>query len=173
MPVFTPGDKSKRGMTNRQCTRDYKIDPIRKRARELMGYSKGKWLKEPLTMVMGITTDEARRATQPDHKYIEHDYPLITELKWTRWDCANYLKEMGIKASKSSCVFCPYKSNQQWRLTEEGDFRRSVEFDEKVRNVMGRRDGYLHRSLVPLSQANLEKDQMDMFGETCDGFCGV
>ena len=60
----------------RQCTADYKIKPVVKKIRELLGYSKGQrvGLKTKVEMLLGISTDELRRMRMNKLRYIENQY---------------------------------------------------------------------------------------------------
>jgi len=59
MPLFTENG----GMGRRQCTREYKIDPVRKKTRDLLGLKPRQ--RAPKTAVVeqwiGISTDEIQR----------------------------------------------------------------------------------------------------------------
>ena len=67
-PFFT----AKGGMLNRQCTHDFKVTPIIKKVRELLGIEKGK--RGPRTPVaeqwIGISLDEASRMKPSRHSFI-------------------------------------------------------------------------------------------------------
>jgi len=69
----------------------------------------------------------------------------------------DYLKEQDIphEVPRSACVFCPYKSNHEWRLVRDNDpagWARAVEVDESFRRpgMVANRNMelsmYLHRS---------------------------
>ncbi len=88
--------------------------------------------------------------------------------------------------SKSSCVFCPYRTNQSWRHLQESDeqgWRRAVEIDNALRAdgslvTRGMRQQlFLHRSCEPLERIDFRLlaphtlDPMSV-GE-CHGLCGV
>ena len=72
---------------------------------------------------------------------------------------------------KSACIGCPYHDNAQWRD--------AVEFDKGIRNNLHNvtMTAYVHRSLVPLNEVDLsterDRGQMDLFGNECEGMCGV
>ena len=84
---------------------------------------------------------------------------------------------------RSACVFCPYKSNAEWRKLKEGDpesWRRAVEVDEAMRaegsrcNEGVQKKMYVHRTCVPLPLIDFgrSKDAGGMVNE-CQGMCGV
>lgn len=89
---------------------------------------------------------------------------------------------------RSSCVYCPFHSDAEWRRlkTQEPEaFLAAVEFDKSLRvtnanleNNSLRMIPYLHRSRKPLDEIDFRSDVergqglLD-FGDECDGMCGV
>ena len=72
-------------MIRRQCTHEYKIQPVIKQIRELHGLKPHKHM--PLTQVwLGISMDEIQRMKESVLPRIEYYYPLI-EQRMTRGDC--------------------------------------------------------------------------------------
>ena len=168
----------------RNCTADYKLLPIRQAARLLMTATGAK----TVTQWIGISLDEAHRMKDSRVGYITNIYPLV-DRKMTRNDCLNWLIAHGYACPpKSSCIICPYHSNQTWRAMQRDDpasFAQAVEFDARLREngklpyVIG--DCYLHRSFIPLSEVDLtnaaDHGQQSMFyddfGQECEGMCGL
>ena len=83
---------------------------------------------------------------------------------------------------KSACIGCPYHDNAQWRDMRDNrpdEWRDAVEFDKGIRNNLHNvtMTAYVHRSLVPLNEVDLsterDRGQMDLFGNECEGMCGV
>ena len=62
-PFFTKNDEGKKGMLMRTCTYDYKIRPIRRKLKELIGLTKYARLPKEVRVInlMGISTDEIQR----------------------------------------------------------------------------------------------------------------
>ena len=91
IPTFTlPAKRGtrKHAMLNRQCTREYKIDPIKRKLRELYGFQQfSQWI--------GITIDESYRLSDSRVKYIKHRYPLALEKRMRRGDCIGWLEKRG------------------------------------------------------------------------------
>lgn len=173
-----------KGMGMRQCTGQYKIWPISRKLRELLGYEKGQRIKKDdfAEVWIGISTDEIVRMKDSRDKWQINRWPLI-ELNMSRTKCIQWLSENGWNAPKSSCIGCPYKSDKQWREMKENDlvsWNDAVEVDEKIRNL-GRNkqhQQFMHRSLKPLSEVDLstpvENGQIEFgFLQECDGMCGV
>lgn len=99
----------------RRCTRDYKIRPIHRIVRDLLGVNRRGRLKANLvTTWLGITIDEIERAKPSRVAFINHSFPLL-ELNYTRLDCDKWLSARGLPVpKKSSCKFCPYQQSREW-----------------------------------------------------------
>jgi hypothetical protein len=176
------------GMIRRQCTVDFKIDPIRRKVRELLGLKRAQRGPAHIAAVqwIGISTDEAQRMKPSQHGYIEHRWPLI-EAGMRRADCLSWMAEHGYpRPSKSACTFCPYHDDAMWADMKANDpesWADAVAVDEAIRAGMPgpkrpHGDGwYLHRSRIPLAEVDLrtaeDAGQIDMFGNECEGMCGV
>jgi len=184
-PFFTQNKiTGKKGMVMRQCTNDYKIQPIRIKIRELCNVKKGKHFPKDkyVEQWIGISTDEIGRMKPARDKYILNRHPLI-EAKMSRQDCINYLKKNDIPLpEKSACIVCPYHNDAYWHFmkTERpSEFADAVDFDKQVRNISRKEDEqlYSHRSCKPLDEVEFNKKetdkQLDMFNNECEGMCGV
>ena len=185
-PFFTKNaETGKKGMLRRQCTNDYKIQPIRKKIRELCGVEKGKHFPKDkyVEQWIGISMDEIMRMKPARDKYILYRHPLI-EMKMSRQDCIAWLKKHNyIMPEKSACIVCPYHNDAYWHFmkTERvAEFADAVEFDKKIRTGSRkiRDELFLHRSCKPLDEVEFDKKetdkQIDMFSHLCDeGMCGV
>ncbi|MGW4289678.1 hypothetical protein ACWEIK_22410 [Streptomyces sp. NPDC004673] len=158
------------GMTRRQCTGEYKIKPIKKQVRELLGYPYPRRIPKDtfVEQWVGISTDEFHRAKDADVRYMRNRHPLI-DLNWSRSDCVRYLTSIGFADTpKSSCLGCPFHGNAQWRTirdTSPTEWQDVVEFDAAIRqgnaraNASGNRllgQAFLHRSRVPLDEAPID-----------------
>lgn len=187
-PFFTGGA----GMLRRQCTQDFKIRPIVRKVRELIGLRKGQ--RGPKTPVVsqwiGISADEALRAKPSQLSFVEHRFPLL-EKKMRRADCLAWCQACGHPLPpKSACTFCPYHDAAQWRDMKANDpesFADAVLIDHAIRPGMPgpkRKPGvawFVHRDRVPLDEVDFstaeERGQgnlfADDFGNECEGMCGV
>lgn len=164
------------GIGMRQCTRTAKIEPIRRKLREL---AKG----ENVVQWIGISLDEAHRMKPSKDKWCENTWPLI-ELKMTRADCLQWLREAGYPMpSRSACVYCPYHSDREWqrlKTEEPSEFDKAVEFEKRLQASYAaasalRSVPWLHASRRPLETVDFSADakQPDPFGNECEGMCGV
>lgn len=192
IPAYTAfRDGQPMGIIRRQCTREYKVEVIERCIRrELLGLEPGQRVP-PDVMVhqyLGFSFDEPGRAARARLRFSqlrwgEVHFPLIDE-QMTRRDCLRWLEEFGVPhpVPRSACVFCPYRNNAEWRRLRDTDpdgWQRAVEIDEALRvegtvcnrNIDARL--YVHRSCVPLRQANLHDDQPTLFEMECEGGCGL
>lgn len=56
------------------------------------------------------------------------------------------------------------------------EWNRAVKLDKQIRDSSKKGEKqpiYLHKDCVPLSEANLNEDQLSLFPEECDGVCDV
>lgn len=190
IPVFTKNNQTgKKGLLRRQCTSNYKIRPVHKKIRELLGLKKGEKRKEgtKVELLMGISFDEIIRMKTNQIKWIENLYPLIDK-KFKRKDCQNWFANFYKRPlPRSACIYCPYKTNTEWKTLKNNfpdEWQQAVEFDKKIRNGTKTDDKiYIHKDCVPLDEADLrtnkEKGQPELFYEdfgqldNCEGMCGV
>lgn len=170
MPVFTKNTKTgKISMLRRQCTNDYKIQPVDDAVRTWLmqrGLAKrdaaGRRIVSRdiyIDYYMGISTDEAERQAQGRVGWKRLVYPLI-ENDMSREDCHAYLHEHNLPIpKKSSCKICLYHENMYWYAlsTEHPSvFEEVCCFDDGLRDgsmYFTRQlytEAYLHRSGVPL-----------------------
>ncbi|MFE0188020.1 hypothetical protein [Streptomyces sp. NPDC058989] len=169
MPLYIRNKDGKPGMT-RQCTGEYKIKPIKKKVRELLGYPYPTRIPRDVFVEqwVGISTDEFHRAKDSGVKYMRNRHPLI-DMNWSRSDCVHYLTSLGLADTpKSSCLGCPFHGNAQWRHIRDSspsEWEDVVAFDAAIRkgnaraNATGNRllgEAFLHRSRVPLSEAPID-----------------
>ena len=177
MPVFTGNG----GMTHRQCTNDYKITPIQKKLRELLGYQPRQRIPaDSITTWIGISTDEAIRMKPSRQAWIINRWPLI-ELRMSRADCLSWFTKRGYpQPPKSSCIGCPYHSDQQWLEIKKGrkeEWEELIQIDKRIRTGLPgmKQQAFLHRSLKPIGEVDFRhiENQHDMFGNECEGMCGV
>ena len=175
IPFFTGS-----GMGRRQCTREYKIAPIRRKISELLV---GKKTSGAVRQWIGISTDEAARMKPSGVRYVESVWPLI-DVGMSRQDCLRWFEShySGRKLAKSACIACPFHNDRNWRDMKVNDptsWAEAVDFDNSIRDSGsgGGGDQFVHRSCKPLDEVdfrNLEDmGQINMFNEECEGMCGV
>jgi len=180
--LFTLHKEGSKGVLRRQCTREYKITPINKKVREILGYKPRYRVKHKVRAMLGISTDEMQRMKESWMKWTTNTYPLI-DLGISRKDCYQIMEQVGLpKPKKSACVYCPYHDDQYWQWMkdeEPAEFAKAVDFDEAVRNKTmkgSESPAFVHRSCVPLADAVFspnDPNQIDFFNNECEGMCGV
>jgi len=160
------------GMIRRQCTGDYKIAPIKRYYQEIRNDAK-------IRQWIGISLDEIQRVRDSFAKYIENYYPLI-ENRVTISEIINWFAIQDIKLpGKSSCIVCPFHSNNYWRRFKKeysDEFQEACDFDEQIRNHPKLESQcYLHRTLKPLRDIDFsyEPSLFPELIEECDGLCGL
>lgn len=155
----------------RQCTRKFKIVPIKHELRRLIGFHSSRPPHpRPGSIVqwLGISLDEYQRMKPSRVKYIVHKFPLVEE-RLTRNDCVEYLEARGLPVPiKSACVGCPYRRASEWlemKETSPGEWADVIAFDELNReNPLAAREGstvdklYVYQKSVPLVSADLVGD---------------
>lgn len=180
-PAFViDGRKDKTSILSRACTKNHKIVPIRR------AISKLRDGREQITQWVGISRDEAHRMKPSPVKYIINRWPLV-DMRMTRHGCLDWMKSNGYpQPPRSACYFCPYRSDASWRHLIETDldaFDAAVDYERKLRCVSRNLDGmnikalYLHRSMQPLDSIDFDAltddPQLSLFGNECEGMCGV
>jgi len=171
------------GMIRRQCTGDYKIVPIRRKVRELAGLTRRRSPKSAVVeQWIGISLDEALRMKPSFEGWQVNRWPLI-ERRLSRRDCLRWLARHGYPTPpKSACIGCPFHSDAAWRHIRDTDpeaWAYAIDLDRMIRTGFRgiRGEVYLHRSAVPLDQADLttnaDRGQLDLWPNECEGMCGV
>ncbi len=184
IPAFMQAPDGSIGLLGRSCTADYKIAPILKNLRRLCGIKRGE-KQVQITQFIGISYDEIQRMKPSRDKWTQHRWPLV-ELEMRRHDCIAWLKQRGFpEPPRSACSYCPFHSNKEWRRLKEHEpeaFTEAVRVEKELQRTKAETDKmrsvpWLHRSCVPLEDVDLstEEDagQLDMFGNECEGLCGV
>lgn len=174
----------------RGCTSFFKVALLDSHAKRI--YKSERKAGEVISQWYGMSYDEPTRLRTSQDLWRKFDYPLY-RMGWSRDRCERYLSEqkypdgLPVPVVRSSCVYCPYHSNEAWRELRDNDpegWARAVSFDEQLRMtgepIAGLKSlAYVHKSRVPLSEALIDApatDQLDMFSvedEECQGVCGV
>ena len=182
IPLWTTGKTGKPTPLKRHCTRDYKITPMQRKVRELLGYKKGQWVKKEVLNLVGISTDEISRAKPAREKWITTTHPLI-DAGIDRTKARQIVMENGFpQPLRSACVFCPFRSNEEWLELKEyypGEFAMAVCFDQDIRDLSAsglENPAYVHKTLKPLNEVDFTEKQLsflDDWTNECEGMCGV
>jgi hypothetical protein len=172
------------GLSKRQCTRNFKIRPIRRKVRDILGVGARGYVRPgAVEQWIGISTDEAIRKKPSGVKFIDNRHPLIEKFM-SRRGCIDWLTSHGYPLPpKSACEYCGFQGNVGWRRQRSRPeaWSRVVALDEWLRlpQQVERFHGhlYLHSSRVPLAEANIDETELPLFGgdfaHECEGHCGV
>ncbi len=172
VPVFSYNRAGKKNMLRRQCTREYKIAPIQRKMRELLGLKKGQRASAgAIEQWIGISGEESRRAVISRDKWIDNRYPLLG-MKMKRQDCLEWIADnfAGYVPPRSACIGCPFRQRHEWLALTQDELKDAARVDSAIRNgapaqAAGARF-YLHRSRRSLLDGikDGEKDdrQIDM-----------
>ena len=180
IPAYTK-DGEARGMMPRTCTYDKKIVPMMRFIRTELGFKPRQRMAGNVKVrcLMGISLDEAIRMKPSVNKWQDNDYPLC-DARITREKCLAIMREYGWEEPRrSSCYFCPYRTDKGWLYLQKEEpeiFAEAVEFDKKIRNHPKlRSEVYLHKSCKPRGEVELDNGQMEFsfMGDECSGHCGV
>ena len=187
IPAFLLSPEGKKGLLGRKCTADYKILAIERKVRDLLGIKRFKASEGHLVdQLIGISTDEAVREKKSKRENIIFRYPLL-DLGMSREDCLTWMVKQGYpEPPKSACLFCPFHSDAMWlEIKQNKKEWESVVFFERQLQQNCKEDDvtrgvpFLHPSCIPIDQVefkpklNKERPQVDMFGNECEGLCGV
>ena len=179
MPIHVLKSDGETAITTRQCTQEFKIDPIRREVRRRLGYRPHQRWRHKTETWLGISVDEAHRMKPSRAHWDTSRWPLI-ELGMNREDCKRLIEKQGIPVPmKSSCVGCPYHSDKYFlnmKRERPEEWQDVVAFDEWIRAEKKavfpslRGEPFVHRSCRPLSEVDLNERQRSLCGEECSGY---
>jgi hypothetical protein len=186
LPWFTINPDGSKGMARRQCTQKYKLKPLQQKQREIAGLKPRERSKHHLvTTIIGISWDEVQRIKDPFYPWIVNEYPLV-DRRITRQMCLDWMENHGYpRPPRSSCLGCPFHSDDEWRHIKTNfpdEFEQVAVIEENARarhqELLGLNGTpYLHRKRVEIRNVDLRTDEeigvMSLFGEECEGMCGL
>lgn len=169
IPYFVRNPDGSHGMGRRQCTSEYKLVPINRKVRELLGAAAPDFRRVPKGRVaeqwIGFSTDEIGRVSGRDGvSYVRKRYPLL-DLGMSRTDCVAWLRQRGwTRVAKSACIGCPFHGDRQWRDMRDNypdEWADAVQFDRQIRRGGARcmplnGEAFLHASRMPLDVAPID-----------------
>ena len=156
IPVYLKGRKGETdGIGRRQCTTNYKIRPILRKIRELLGLRPRQRVPAGtiVELWLGISTDEGIRMKTSRDRWIRNRYPLI-EAGMSRRDCLEWwTARYDRPLERSACVGCPFHSRKRWVETKRRWpelFAELVEIDARIRTGLAfAKEPYLHSLKIP------------------------
>lgn len=199
-PWFIRNPDGSQGKGMRQCTSEYKLEPIRRKLRELLGAKAPNYRSVPrgntAEQWVGFSTDEIGRVSDKvDVRYLTRRHPLL-DLGMSRRDCIRFLgtrtapdgMSWARSVTKSACIGCPFHGNRAWRQMRDerpDEFADAVAYDALIRKGGARGEplrgeAFLHRSMLPLAQAPIDRierkeyraGQVDIFDAVADAEAG-
>jgi len=156
----------------RSCTVNFKIAPLNRFLRTIVGNKNGVLLAESW---IGISTDESRRRQKSQLIWAGIKFPLLDEVPLSRLQCKELVSKHGLDVKKSACWCCPYGGVKHFvslRAYHPMLFEKAVKMELAMKKKRPeRRDGLCPgvRDLSSLRIDSLEKWGFDFDGmSTCD-----
>lgn len=184
IPAFIKNPDGSKGIMGRQCTFSYKVEELEKASRKIGEIKRGQ-RSIGVVQWIGISLDEAHRMKPARKPWVIHRWPLI-DAGMKRYDCLRWMETKGFpKPPRSACIYCPYHSDAEWRRLRDEEpleFERAVSFERDLQAAKAATDiiggvPFLHASLKPLGEVDLatdvERGQVLLWGNECEGMCGV
>lgn len=184
VPFFIKMPDGTVGMGRRQCSKEYKVEPVERYIRRsIVGLQPRQRIPKDVEVhqYFGISVDEARRAVRIRERVKHSHFPLL-DMDQTRRDCEIYLgARVPHEVPKSACVFCPFRDDAGWMALRKSpeDWAVAVRVDAALREpgrIVKRGlkgELYVHRSCVPLDKVEFRHEkQFNMFTLECEGMCG-
>lgn len=184
VPFYIVSPNGKNGIGRRQCTSEYKLTPLMRKMRDLLGVGRlGRIKAGAVEVWVGISLDEAIRAKPARQQWQATRFPLL-EKRVTRQACLQWLRAHEYpEPPKSACIGCPFRNDASWRAMRQDrpeEWADAVAADRELREGAARGmrgQEFMHSARVPLDQVDLstaeERGQLNMFINECEGMCGV
>lgn len=168
------------GMLPLHCSKEWKTRVIIKELRRRLGYDYGERITRTKVEVwLGMTTDEAHRMKPSEAPWITNRWPLV-EKRMHRGECEPWLRRHGYEPPpRSACVHCPFQTDREFAEMPREDFEKACELDDAIRDGGNGTTGplYVSRHRRPLREIDfaemMSSPQLDLFGNECEGMCGV
>lgn len=163
LPGFTT--QAGKGKLSNFCSGTWKRDVIERWLRRTMKV-------EACTLWFGMSIEEMRRVRRPHRGWIQHRYPLIFDLRYSRQDAIDAVTDFGWpKPPRSACWMCPNAGDEEWLDMKDNwpnDFAAAVQLEREIRA----KDPhfYLHAQCVPLDQV-VFRQELAVAGGCSEQFC--
>ncbi len=185
IPAFVQQPDGSKGLLGRKCTRDYKVEMILRKVKELALIKRGQKTVGCIQWI-GISIDEAHRMKDAHVPWTRNIWPLIDK-GVSRSDCLAWMAAQGYpEPPRSACVFCPFHSDAEWRRLKEhepNEFDKAVKFERDLQHAATQQVAltgkpYLNSRMIPIDEIDFKEnrkgyEQLDLFGNECEGLCGV
>ncbi len=157
------------------CTSEFKLYPMARKIRTLYEIKNG---VHSIDSWIGITTDEAHRATPTYVAYERKVFPLL-DLGLSRQDCINLTLSAGYPVPpKSGCDICPHKDWELLYTQNPEMFQSALELEQNAALKPGKEKVRLPEYGRGLRQIILQPkfgyNGSELFNDACStGYCGV
>ena len=188
IPAFVTNPDGSKAVAARQCTSQYKIDPIHRYLRDRLGIPYGQRAPKDIyaEIWMGISADEMLRQKPSREEWINNRFPLI-ELGFSRAQLLGWFQDLfpDRYLPRSSCIGCPYHTNGEWKWLQDKEpeaFADAVHIDWVLRNdpnvknaITKKGQAFLHSSRIPLGEVDFSdtRDYDSVMLDECEGICGI
>lgn len=199
MPLYTRNpDTGKIGQMRRQCTKEYKIEPLEGWIRGwLIAHGHGKVVIDKngqssrridrdvyVEDWYGISADEIERMSDRGAQWQKATYPLI-DMNLTRAECVKWCVSHGFKVPrKSACMICPFHDDEYWLDMQQNrpqDFEEVCKFDDWLRTEEAqamfmrnmKQPVYVHRSCRPLRDIDFAEEIKQRAARPLLDMCGA
>jgi hypothetical protein len=165
-------------MLAKHCSKEWKTRVIVREIRRILGLAPGQRGRETVEVWIGISREEAHRVKPSEVPWIANRWPLV-DMALRRGHCVQWLQSHGYPVPpRSACVYCPYQSDDEFAGMKsnhvDDDWSRAVAFDDAIRPGGISTTGPLYVSRHRKALAEIEfEDVPDLFGNECEGMCGV
>jgi hypothetical protein len=167
LPVFTDT-----GKFSEFCSGEWKRDVVERHRKRVRGIKGG-------TVWLGLAHDERRRWKR-SMGTTRHGFTVacpLVDMMLTTADCLRIIDEYGWpEPHVSRCHMCPNQRNEEWRYVRDNEpelFEDACRIDEEERENDDRGAVFLHRSRVPLREADLDEDDAPFVKQCGLGMCFV
>lgn len=171
IPAYDVRKKNAKGEYSKlptYCSSEWKTLVVR---RHIGGYECN---KDGVIMWLGMSLDEIHRLKHSSVKWIENYWPLCFDVKMTRGECAQLVRDYGMpEPIKSRCMMCPNMNDSGWievRNSPE-EWKEAVKIDHQI---FASHQVRLHKSGKPLEEVEFvpKAEQEDGLFQACDsGYC--
>jgi hypothetical protein len=174
-PFFFPG-----GMLAKHCSKEWKTRVVVRTIRAMLKLARGERAPSGtnVEVLIGISRDEAHRMKPSEVPWITNRFPLV-DRNMRRSGCVQWLvNHRKPIPPRSACVYCPYQSDAEFSEMKgnhvDDDWSRATSFDTGIRDGGNGTTGplYVSRHCRPLAEVDFDR-QPDLFGNECEGMCGV
>lgn len=165
LPCYTD-QSGKQSKLPEWCSGEWKREVVLRWAAEHPG-----WKGQGVDNWVGISLDERHRRRAPRRQWLQLVYPLLDVYPTGVAGCLEAVRRVGWpEPPRSRCYHCPNQSDAEWAELTPEEWELACKRDEWLRTIDPH--AYLHRSLIPLRQVQLQPETDGLFSGGCSaGTC--